>query len=99
MAQGGKLPPDDLWSQDFLCPFSFPGGKCDPDDQDIIHTALRETQEELGLEVSKEHVWGVLQPVYDRVSHPHLVTLTQYPTWPGKPALLSPGHGPGRLAG
>ncbi|GAB1301979.1 Mitochondrial coenzyme A diphosphatase NUDT8 [Apodemus speciosus] len=42
------------------------GGKCDPDDQDVIHTALRETQEELGLEVSKEHVWGVLQPVYDR---------------------------------
>ncbi|XP_057635113.1 mitochondrial coenzyme A diphosphatase NUDT8 isoform X2 [Chionomys nivalis] len=46
---------------------SFPGGKCDPDDQDVIHTALRETQEELGLEVPKEHVWGVLQPVYDRV--------------------------------
>lgn len=46
--------------------FSFPGGKCDPDDQDVIHTALRETQEELGLEVPKEHVWGVLQPVYDR---------------------------------
>ncbi|OBS72887.1 hypothetical protein A6R68_12555 [Neotoma lepida] len=45
---------------------SFPGGKCDPDDQDVIHTALRETQEELGLEVPKEQVWGVLQPVYDR---------------------------------
>ncbi|XP_032747164.1 nucleoside diphosphate-linked moiety X motif 8 isoform X1 [Rattus rattus] len=58
---------------------SFPGGKCDPDDQDVIHTALRETQEELGLEVSKEHVWGVLQPVYDRVSHPHPVT----PSTPG----------------
>lgn len=58
---------------------SFPGGKCDPDDQDVIHTALRETQEELGLEVPKEHVWGVLQPVYDRVSHPHPITLNQYP--------------------
>ncbi|EGW12366.1 T-box transcription factor TBX10 [Cricetulus griseus] len=44
----------------------FPGGKCDPEDQDVIHTALRETQEELGLEVPKEHVWGALQPVYDR---------------------------------
>lgn len=68
------MPPDGLWSQDSLCSFSFPGGKCDPGDQDVIHTALRETQEELGLEVSKEHVWGVLQPVYDRVSHPHPVT-------------------------
>ncbi|CAO2584133.1 Mitochondrial coenzyme A diphosphatase NUDT8, partial [Lemmus lemmus] len=63
---GGKLPHEGLWSQDSLYSFSFPGGKCDPDDQDVIHTALRETQEELGLEVPKEHVWGVLQPVYDR---------------------------------
>ncbi|XP_063083705.1 mitochondrial coenzyme A diphosphatase NUDT8 isoform X3 [Cavia porcellus] len=45
---------------------SFPGGKCDPADQDVVHTALRETQEELGLAVPKEHVWGVMRPVYDR---------------------------------
>lgn len=75
MIRGGKLPPEGLWSQYSLCPFSFPGGKCDPEDQDVIHTALRETQEELGLEVPKEHVWGALQPVYDRVSHPYPVTL------------------------
>lgn len=24
----------------------------------------------------KEHVWGVLQPVYDRVSHPHPITIS-----------------------
>ncbi|KAK2100031.1 nudix (nucleoside diphosphate linked moiety X)-type motif 8 [Saguinus oedipus] len=45
---------------------SFPGGKCDPADQDVVHTALRETQEELGLAVPQEHVWGLLRPVYDR---------------------------------
>ncbi|XP_034501399.1 nucleoside diphosphate-linked moiety X motif 8 isoform X2 [Ailuropoda melanoleuca] len=45
---------------------SFPGGKCDPTDQDVVHTALRETHEELGLTVSEEHVWGVLRPVHDR---------------------------------
>ncbi|XP_046301012.1 mitochondrial coenzyme A diphosphatase NUDT8 isoform X2 [Marmota monax] len=44
---------------------SFPGGKCDPADQDVVHTALRETQEELGLAVSEEQVWGILQPVHD----------------------------------
>lgn len=53
-----------------LCLFSFPGGKCDPTDQDVVHTALRETREELGLTVPEEHVWGVLQPVHDRVRLP-----------------------------
>ncbi|XP_069421295.1 mitochondrial coenzyme A diphosphatase NUDT8 [Ovis canadensis] len=45
---------------------SFPGGKCDPTDRDVVHTALRETQEELGLAVPEEQVWGVLRPVHDR---------------------------------
>ncbi|XP_062051707.1 mitochondrial coenzyme A diphosphatase NUDT8 [Lepus europaeus] len=45
---------------------SFPGGKCDPADQDVVHTALRETQEEMGLAVPAERVWGVLRPVWDR---------------------------------
>ncbi|XP_052517997.1 mitochondrial coenzyme A diphosphatase NUDT8 [Budorcas taxicolor] len=45
---------------------SFPGGKCDPADRDVVHTALRETQEELGLAVPEEKVWGVLRPVHDR---------------------------------
>ncbi|XP_068834373.1 mitochondrial coenzyme A diphosphatase NUDT8 [Capricornis sumatraensis] len=45
---------------------SFPGGKCDPADRDVVHTALRETQEELGLAVPEEQVWGVLRPVHDR---------------------------------
>nr|XP_020028454.1 nucleoside diphosphate-linked moiety X motif 8 [Castor canadensis] len=45
---------------------SFPGGKCDPTDQDVVHTALRETREELGLMVPEDQVWGVLQPVHDQ---------------------------------
>ncbi|GAB5578178.1 nucleoside diphosphate-linked moiety X motif 8 [Prionailurus iriomotensis] len=42
------------------------GGKWDPTDQDVVHTALRETREELGLTVPEERVWGILQPVYDQ---------------------------------
>ncbi|XP_073665356.1 mitochondrial coenzyme A diphosphatase NUDT8 isoform X2 [Tursiops truncatus] len=51
-----------------LCPRpeSFPGGKCDPADRDVVHTALRETREEVGLVVPEEHVWGVLRPVHDQ---------------------------------
>ncbi|XP_031797595.1 nucleoside diphosphate-linked moiety X motif 8 isoform X1 [Sarcophilus harrisii] len=47
-----------------LC-LSFPGGKCDPQDQDIVDTALRETREELGLSIQEENVWGVMKPVDD----------------------------------
>ncbi|XP_058161079.1 mitochondrial coenzyme A diphosphatase NUDT8 isoform X2 [Dasypus novemcinctus] len=45
---------------------SFPGGKCDPEDRDVVDTALRETQEELGLAVQEEQVWGILRPLHDR---------------------------------
>nr|XP_006110995.2 nucleoside diphosphate-linked moiety X motif 8 [Pelodiscus sinensis] len=42
---------------------SFPGGKRDSSDQDVIATALRETQEELGLRLEAESVWGVMRPI------------------------------------
>ncbi|XP_049748671.1 mitochondrial coenzyme A diphosphatase NUDT8 [Elephas maximus indicus] len=45
---------------------SFPGGKCDPTDQDVVHTALRETLEEVGLAVPEQQVWGILHPVSDQ---------------------------------
>ncbi|XP_072495438.1 mitochondrial coenzyme A diphosphatase NUDT8 [Notamacropus eugenii] len=45
---------------------SFPGGKCDPQDQDVVDTALRETREELGLPIQEENVWGVMKPIDDR---------------------------------
>ncbi|XP_055987742.1 mitochondrial coenzyme A diphosphatase NUDT8 isoform X2 [Sorex fumeus] len=55
---------------------SFPGGKCDPTDQDVIETALRETREELGLVVPEEHVWGTLRPVHDPVDEVFVLPLT-----------------------
>lgn len=35
-----------------------------------MHTALRETREEVGLAVPEDRVWGILHPVYDQVSPP-----------------------------
>ena len=43
---------------------SFPGGKREEQDQDLIETAIRETEEEIGVSVSRANVIGSLTPVY-----------------------------------
>ena len=47
--------------------FSFPGGKKDPEDKSIIETAVREMEEELGLEKSRVQVWADMPAMPDRV--------------------------------
>ena len=42
---------------------SFPGGKLDPDDSNLLETALRETREEIGLKITQDQVIGQLKPV------------------------------------
>ncbi|MBT8172827.1 MAG: CoA pyrophosphatase [Nitrosopumilus sp.] len=42
---------------------SFPGGKLEDADSDLLHTALRETSEEIGLEIRREQVIAQLEPV------------------------------------
>ena len=42
---------------------SFPGGKLNSSDSDLLETALRETREEIGLMISKDQVIGQLEPV------------------------------------
>jgi 8-oxo-dGTP pyrophosphatase MutT (NUDIX family) len=42
---------------------SFPGGTWDEKDVDLLATAIRETREELGLDISKSIVIGQLKPV------------------------------------
>ncbi len=43
--------------------YSFPGGSGDPEDVTPLHTALRETREELGIDVSGVRVLGALDEV------------------------------------
>lgn len=42
---------------------AFPGGKKDKTDMDLLHTALRESREETGVDIPRDRVVGVLRPV------------------------------------
>ena len=41
---------------------SVPGGRADPEDADLVHTALREAEEEIGLARDAVEILGALQP-------------------------------------
>ena len=42
---------------------AFPGGKWTEDDRDLLDTALRETQEEIGITISRDQIIGQLENV------------------------------------
>lgn len=48
---------------------SFPGGKQEPSDGSIIHTALREANEETGVDTSDIIILGTLTPLFIPVSN------------------------------
>ena len=48
---------------------SFPGGAHEPEDRDLVATALREANEELGIDPEMVQVLGVMPDFYARVSN------------------------------
>jgi 8-oxo-dGTP pyrophosphatase MutT (NUDIX family) len=48
---------------------SFPGGKMDDTDESLIHTAIRESEEEIGLEPKITDIIGSLTPLFIPVSN------------------------------
>ena len=49
---------DDPWSGHW----SFPGGRREPEDPDLMHTALRELEEECGIRLGRNHFETALPP-------------------------------------
>jgi 8-oxo-dGTP pyrophosphatase MutT (NUDIX family) len=68
---------------------SFPGGKKEPGDEDVIHTALREASEEAGIDPSKVFIIGTLTPLFIPVSNmlvsPVLGWMNEKPVFHYKP--------------
>jgi 8-oxo-dGTP pyrophosphatase MutT (NUDIX family) len=73
----------DTWSGQI----AFPGGRRDPGDTDLLATAIRETMEEVGVDLSSAERLGVLDDLYPRtpvlppvVVRPFVFALTGRPT-------------------
>jgi 8-oxo-dGTP pyrophosphatase MutT (NUDIX family) len=81
--------PDDPWSGHM----AFPGGRAEPRDPDLVHTAIRETEEETGLLLSGDQLLGPLDEVaaLARARHTGLVVSPFVFAASGTTALL-PNH-------
>jgi 8-oxo-dGTP pyrophosphatase MutT (NUDIX family) len=73
----------DTWSGQI----AFPGGRREPSDHDLLATAIRETLEEVGVDLSRAERLGVLDDLYPRtpvlppvVVRPFVFALTARPT-------------------
>ncbi len=60
---------------------SFPGGKFDLEDQQMMQTALRENQEELGIEPSDVKLLGSMAP-FETITHYNLYPIIGRFDWP-----------------
>src|SRR5258705_6854336 len=78
----------DTWSGQI----AFPGGRRDPGDVDLLDTAIRETHEEVGVDLTSAERLGTLDDLYPRtpvlppvVVRPFVFALTSRP-----PMVLNP---------
>lgn len=82
----------DTWSGQI----AFPGGRREPTDADLLTTAIRETLEEIGVDLSSAERLGVLDDLHPRtpvlppvVVRPFVFALTAQPTIVESPEVQS----------
>lgn len=72
---------------------SFPGGRFEPNDGDFSVTALRETQEEVGIDAETVNILGDLSNLYIPVSnflvHPYVGYIDYTPTFQPDPGEVA----------
>ena len=71
---------------------SFPGGSADPDDADPVATALREADEEVGLDRDSVDVLGSLAPLWLPPSNHAVTTVVGWWKQPGPLGPLDPAE-------
>jgi 8-oxo-dGTP pyrophosphatase MutT (NUDIX family) len=72
---------------------SFPGGRLDADDPSLVHTAMREAEEEVGLDPAEVTVLGALPPTPTIATgyaiYPFVATIANDLTWQSSPAEVA----------
>ncbi len=71
---------------------AFPGGGVEAGDRDLVHTALRETAEETGVEPAGVRVFGLLQTVEVAVSGFRVTPVLGWWHRPGPVDVVDPGE-------
>lgn len=71
---------------------AFPGGAADPDDADPVATALREAQEETGIDPARLHPLATMEKMFIPPSGFHVVPVLAYSTDPGPVAVVDTGE-------
>lgn len=68
---------------------AFPGGAADPGDTHPVHTALREANEETGIDPGRLHPLATLERMYIPPSGFHVVPVLAYSPDPGPVAVVN----------
>lgn len=75
---------------------SLPGGRFEPTDRDLLATAIRETYEELTIDLAGTRLLGQLAPLHPRTSGPHGIEVTPFVF--ATSAAVEPQCGPEAIA-